>query len=213
MVECCYSDEYGEFFSERAARRTARGYLRKGLRGTARELVDAVTAMGVQGATLLEVGGGVGGISADLLERGAASAINVELSPSWERPAAQVIAAKGLGKRVERRVGDFVAMAATMPAADVAILHRVLCCYPDWPAMLGAAMDRSRRAVALTVPVSRWRTRAVIGAGNALLRARGRDFRAFVHPPGRMIDRLADAGFHVRFDRSGLVWRTVVAAR
>lgn len=213
MAECCYSGEYAEFFSERAARRTARAYLRRGLRGSARDLADAVAAASVADATILEVGGGVGGIHVDLLERGAARATNVELSPSWEQPAAHVLARKGLEDRVDRRVGDFVTQAAALPRADVVVLHRVLCCYPDWPALLGAAMGRSRRLVAFTVPADRWVTRASVAAGNVLLRARGRRFQAFVHPPGPMLGALSGAGFHVRFDRSGLVWRTIAAER
>lgn len=213
MAECCYSGEYASFFSERAAQRTAARYLRRGLAGSARDLADAVAVAGVDDATILEVGGGVGGIHADLLERGAAAAVNVELSPSWEKPAAQVLAEKGLADRVDRRVGDFVAMVDEVPSADVVILHRVICCYPDWPAMLGVALAKSRRLVAFTVPTDRWWTRAAIATGNGLLRARGRRFRAFVHPPRQMIHTLEKGGFHIRSDHAGLVWRTLAAQR
>lgn len=211
--DCCYSGEYAQFFSEGSARRTARAYLRRGLRGSARDLVAAVADAGVAGATVLEVGGGVGGIHVDLLQRGAAAATNVELSPSWEEPAGRVLAHMGLTERVDRRVGDFVTLAEGVPSAEVVVLHRVLCCYPAGPAMLAAAMARSTRVVAFTVPVDRYRTRTVIAAGNALLAARGREFRAFVHSPQHLISALEAGGFRVRFDRSGLVWRTVAAER
>jgi hypothetical protein len=213
VADCCYSGEYAEFFSEREAQRTARRYLRKGLQGSARELAEAVAGAGVDGATILEVGGGVGGIHADLLGRGAAAATNVELSPSWEQPAAQVLTRKGLVEQVDRRIGNFVSMADELPEADVVILHRVICCYPDWRAMLGAALAKTRRVVAFTVPRNRWWTRWVVTAGNRLLRLRGREFRAFVHPPRRMIETLEAEGFHVRSDRAGLVWRTITAER
>lgn len=213
MAECCYSGEYAEFFSEQRARRTARQYLRKGLRGSARDLVDAVAAAGVQDATVLEVGGGAGAIHADLLVRGATSATNVELSPSWEDPAADVLQRKGLEGRVDRRIGDFVATSDELPDADIVVLHRVLCCYPDWPAMLGAALAKSRRLVAFTLPRNRWWTRSAIAAGNALLRLRGRRFRAFVHPTHEMTAMLGTEGFDVRTDQAGLVWRTITAER
>jgi hypothetical protein len=213
VPECCYSGEYAEFFSERSASRTARQYLRKGLRGSARDLARAAGAAGVQDATILEVGGGVGAIHADLLQAGAAEAVNVELSPSWERPAAGILAAKGLEGRVDRRIGDFVAIADDLPGADIVVLHRVLCCYPDWSGLLTAALSKAGRVIAFTVPVNRSWTRWAISAGNGLLRLRGRQFRAFVHPPGRMLQTLTDAGFSVRSDRAGLVWRTVAAER
>lgn len=47
-------------------------------------VADGVTAAGVRGATILEVGGGLGEIHVDLLRRGGASATNVELSGRWE---------------------------------------------------------------------------------------------------------------------------------
>jgi hypothetical protein len=213
MAECCYAGEYGEFFSEREADRTARRFERRGLRGSARVLADGVVEAGVDGGSVLEVGGGVGDLQIELLRRGAAEAVNVELSPSWEPAAGRLLERSGLGGRVQRRVGDFVALGEELPRADVVVLHRVLCCYPHWPAMLDAALGRSRRLVAVTVPVDRPWTKVVVAAGNALLRLRGRQFRAFVHPTHRVIATMQAGGFRIRSDHAGLVWRTIVAQR
>lgn len=211
MPNCCYADEYGRMFSGRAARRTARTFRRKGLRGSAKRLADRVVATGVDGATVLEVGGGSGEIHVDLLRRGAAGATNIELSPSWEAAASELLAACGLEGRVQRRVGDFVDLAGDLPEADVVVLHRVICCYPDWQAMLSAAIAGARRVVAITVPVDRWTTRALIRAGNAALRLQKRSFRAFVHPPDRMVAALRSDGFELVGDHHGIFWRTFVA--
>lgn len=212
-MRCCHSEEYGELFSEGEARRTARRYRRRGLRGSARDLADAVADAGVQDATILEVGGGVGDLHVHLLTAGAVRATNVELSPSWEGSAGDLLADLGLAGRVRRRVGDFVELVDDLPDADVVILHRVLCCYPDWQGMLGAAVSRADRVVGLTVPVDHWSTRLAVRAGNAFLSWRGRSFRAFVHPPHRLIATLQAAGFTLRADHQGMVWRTIVAQR
>lgn len=212
-MRCCQPDEYGELFSEREARRTARRYTRRGLRGSARDVVDEVVGAGVAGATVLEVGGGVGDLQAELLRAGAARTTNVELSPSWERSAAQLLADRGLAGRVERRVGDFLDLADELGPADVVVLHRVLCCYPDWQGMLGAAVTHADRVVAFTVPIDRWASRLAVRLGNQLLAWRGRTFRAFVHPPARLVVTVQSAGFSVRADRQGVVWRTIVAER
>jgi 2-polyprenyl-3-methyl-5-hydroxy-6-metoxy-1,4-benzoquinol methylase len=213
MPNCCYADEYGACFTPGAARRTARRYLRRGLRGTARQLADAVTASGIEGATLLEVGGGAGDLHAELLRRGARRAVNVDLSPSWERAAAGLLQAKGLGGRVERIVGDAVDIATDLDPADVVVLHRVICCYPDWRAIVEVATSRARRTIGFTLPADRWPNRAAIATGNALLRLDRRRFRAFVHPVEEIVDAVARAGFEVRVDRAGVVWRTIVADR
>lgn len=211
MSRCCYADEYGELFPERQARWTARRFRRRGLRGSAKRLADMVAATGIRDATILEVGGGVGEIQASLLSAGAARAVNVELSPHWEASAQALIDDLGLAGRVDRRVGDFVDLAGELPRADVVVLHRVLCCYPDWQAMLGAGLDRAGRVIGFTVPVDRWRTRAVIALGNAVFRLRKRAFRAYVHPLDELVAALRRAGAEVRSDHAGLVWRTVVA--
>jgi SAM-dependent methyltransferase len=213
MAPCCYADEYEAMFPARAARRTARRFVRRGLRGSALRLADDVAARGISGATILEVGGGVGQVHADLLRRGAARAVNVELSPSWEAAAASMLGALGLTARVERRVGDFVADAEDLPEADVVLLHRVVCCYPDWPAMLAAATAKARRVVGLTLPVDRRASRVAIAAGNRLLQLQRRAFRAYVHPPAQVIAALGAAGLRTTADSSGPVWRTVVAER
>ena len=112
-----------------------------------------LTELGPKGMTVLEVGGGVGEIQVALLESGvAASAINIELSPNWEAAAKALLAERGLTDRVTRLNGDFVQEAAALPKADAVILHRVVCCYPNWQAMLTAATSRANRFVVVTFP-------------------------------------------------------------
>lgn len=213
MPNCCYADEYADLFRDAEARRTTRRFLRRGLRGSARRLADGVADTGLNGRTVLEVGGGAGTIQADLLRRGAARSVNIELSPNWEPAAAELAAELALEDRVQRQVGDFIDIAEELAAADIVILHRVVCCYPDWRRMLAAAMTKASHTVALTVPVDRWWTRLGIRMGNRLLAWRRRSFRAFVHPPDLMLELLGSAGLTPRLDHSGLIWRTVVAQR
>jgi SAM-dependent methyltransferase len=213
MPGCCYADEYGDMFSPRAAGRTARRFERRGLRGTAKQLADGLAAGGLAGASVLEVGGGVGQVYAELLRRGAATAVNIELSPSWEAAATEMLEHLGLQERVERRVGDFVEVSGDLPDADVVVLHRVVCCYPDWRGMLVAATAKARSRVGLTLPVDRWASRAAVGVGNLLVRLQRRSFRAYVHPPGDIIDTLERAGFALSADTRGSAWRTLVAER
>ena len=213
MPSCCYGDEYGAIFSDASARRTARRFARKGLSGSARLLADRVTATGIRDASVLEVGGGIGDIHVELLRRGAATATNIELSPGWESAAAEMLAAAGLRDRVDRRIGDVVDAADELGEADVVLLHRVLCCYPDWPAMVRAATARARRTVGLTIPMDGWWTRLGIRAANAAVALRGRAFRAYVHPPTAVLSTLRADGLEVVSDDRGVLWRTIVARR
>jgi hypothetical protein len=47
-------------------------------------MVDFLEQRGIAGASVLEVGGGVGEIHLELLRRGATRAVNLELSPAYE---------------------------------------------------------------------------------------------------------------------------------
>lgn len=214
MPSCCYDDEYGERFTSREAASTAARFRRRGLRGSAAELAMAVQAATPPGGLMIEAGGGVGQIQIALLKAGAVSkSINIELSGSWEEAASALIDEHGLNERVERRIGDFVDQAESLPRADVVILHRVICCYPDWRRMLTVATGGARQVVGITIPVYRWPTRLMVGLANFSLKLRRMRFRAFVHPTQPMIELMMSTGFNVVYDHSRPVWRTIVFKR
>ncbi len=96
MGDCCDPDGYDKVFSGRFATRMARRYRRRGLSRSARALVDFLAERGIEGATVLEIGGGVGEIQVELLRRGAARAVNLELAAGYEAEAAQLLRSSGL---------------------------------------------------------------------------------------------------------------------
>ena len=79
MAGCCNPRGCDRLFGGRFARRMAARYRRRGLDKTAQRMVDFLASRGVEGATVLEIGGGVGEIQLELLKRGAARAVNLEL--------------------------------------------------------------------------------------------------------------------------------------
>src|SRR5829696_7209821 len=95
-----------QFFSAGFARRRAERYRRRGLDPTAAQMVDFLEQRGITGATVLEVGGGVGEIQVELLRRGAARAVNLELSAAYETEAGRLLRSAGLAGRADRRLLD-----------------------------------------------------------------------------------------------------------
>ena len=49
----------------------------------------------------------------------------------YETEAAQLLERTGLAARVERRFLDIAQVPDEVERADVVVLHRVVCCYPD----------------------------------------------------------------------------------
>ena len=62
MAGCCGPRGCEEFFGDRFARRVAKRYRKRGLDKTSRRIVAFLERAGVDGASVLEIGGGVGEI-------------------------------------------------------------------------------------------------------------------------------------------------------
>jgi SAM-dependent methyltransferase len=210
VAGCCNPTDYRRLFSSKQARRDARRFRRRGLRGTSRDLVEL--AGDVHGASVLDVGGGVGAIELELLSAGAERATNVELSGGYEETARELIAERGVETRVERRVGDFVT--AEIEQHDVVVLHRVVCCYPDVDALVGSAADHARHVLLLTFPQDGPVPRLVFRALNFWLRLSGCGFRAYVHRAARIAAIAEEHGLTLeRAKPGGRFWESAVYRR
>src|SRR5215510_11845768 len=94
-MDCCsIIGGLNRIFDERTARAEVKRYWKKGLDRHARRIVTALLARGVAGASLLEVGAGIGGLHAELLKQGAARATDVDVSEAY------LVAAQSLAERL-----------------------------------------------------------------------------------------------------------------
>ena len=212
MSACC-GPAYDRFFGARQARRDAKRYRKHGLDQTARRLVDELAQHGVDGASVLEVGGGVGAIDLELLGQGAERAVVVELSNGYDEEARALAAEAGVEARIERRHGDFAEEEASIEPADVVVMHRVVCCYPDPELLVGAAARHARRLLALSLPRNTWWLRLGVNAANVWFRMRG-GIQSYVHPPAEVVGIAEAAGLSTVLDeRSTRIWRIAVFER
>lgn len=207
MSGCCSGHSYDEFFTEGVAKRDARLLRRRGLDSTARRIARFVARRGIPGATALDVGGGVGGLGLELIKGGAGRVVTVELSSGYDEIAAELARVEGVGDRVERRVLDFAARADELPQVEVVVMNRVVCCYPDYEQLLGAAAGRADRLLAFSFPKETWWTRLGSVLANAALGLRRCDFRSFVHPPAALVATVEQHGFRLAYEHEGVLWR------
>jgi 2-polyprenyl-3-methyl-5-hydroxy-6-metoxy-1,4-benzoquinol methylase len=212
-VSCCPPKGYTSVFSKRAARRDARRYREGGLDDIGAEMVAFLRERGVEGATVLEVGGGVGALQLELLKAGAARATNLELSPEYEDAAAELAQEAGVAERVERRLGDLAADPGLAGEADAVLMHRVVCCYPDYDALVGAAAERTRRYLVMSFPRPRVLIRLGMGAVNLGARLLRWEYRTWVHPPEAIVAAAERHGLALVGESSGRIWQVASLER
>ena len=213
MANCCPSNRYDPIFNDHFARRAARRYERRGLSRAARRMVAFLEAQGLTGATVLEIGGGVGEMQVELLRRGAAHATNLEIATTYEAQGRRLLEAAGFDDRAERSHVDIVEAPDQVAPADVVVLHRVVCCYPDYERLLAAAGSHARQALVFSHPPRNVGSRAFMTVQNAVLRLMGKDFRGFTHPPADMLRVLRDQGLSPSYRHRGLVWQVAGLTR
>lgn len=183
--------------------------------GVSRVLLGALERAGFRGRTVLELGCGVGGLTIEMVARGAARATGVDLSPRSIEQAARLAEEAGLAGRCSFLVGDGAAM--ELERHDVVVLGKVICCYPDADALLARSLAAAGSVYGFVVPVSTglWglATRAVVLAENAFFRVRRSRFRAYVHDVPRIEARVREAGFTPLAAARRLWWHWAVYVR
>jgi 2-polyprenyl-3-methyl-5-hydroxy-6-metoxy-1,4-benzoquinol methylase len=207
MASCCPSRDYHRFFNQRFARRLANRYRKRGLDPTAQTMVEFQQATGVEGASVLEIGGGVGEIQIELLKAGAARAQNLELSPAYQNQARELAGQAGLQGRIDWRIHDLAQDPGAVEPADLVVLHRVVCCYPDYQRLLAAAADHAGRALVFSYPPGNALSRAFYVVFNLVMRLTRSGFRGFAHRPGAMLGVLEDHGLRRTFQRRSRIWQ------
>ncbi|HTI29955.1 MAG TPA: methyltransferase domain-containing protein [Methylomirabilota bacterium] len=209
---CCGQD-FERVFDAREAERDLRSWREDGLPHSTAELIDALRAAGVEGASLLDIGAGVGMVHLELLAAGALSATDVDASSAYLATAKEEAQRRGFGDRVAHRHGDVVDLAEDLPAADVVTLDRVICCYPDLGALLGAALLPGPRLIGFVHPVDVWwvRTGASVLNGLSWLLRRRDNF--YIHRQRAIDGFLGERGFHQLHNGGSRVWRVAVYGR
>jgi hypothetical protein len=169
-------------FTAKEARKVLRRYRKKGLNKLERQMVASVPTDTRHGARVLEIGGGIGTIQAELLAGGADRGEIIELVSAYGPYAQELARDKGIENRSTFRVADVLDSPDTIAHADVVVLNRVVCCSPDGVRLAGAAARLAGSMLLLSYP----RDRVLIRIGgrllNFVLRIMKRSFRVFLHP-------------------------------
>jgi SAM-dependent methyltransferase len=207
---CCF-DDWVDYWDRR---------VRKGRPiGVTAPLVDALERAGLAERTVLDVGCGIGDLAIETLARGAVSATGYDLSAKAIEHGRELASRRGFAERVTFEVGD--GSIVELPPADVVVLNRVVCCYPNADGLLDRTLHSAGSVFAFTAPVSGGGIGALNRAWNgfwngwyALRRKKFGGFRTFVHDLDAIDARVRGEGFsRVTHERRRVVWDLAVYTR
>jgi len=205
MSCCSHCAATASKFDPKHAENDRARYQRRGPDPTTRLIVEQLRTVTRSGDTLLDVGGGIGVIGLELQPSGLREIVLVDAAPGALSVAERLFANARSSARFQTLTGDFVDFPEPL-TADIVTLDRVVCCYPDYVALLERAAASARRTLVLSFPRDRWFVRLRVAAENFFNRLRRNAFRTYVHPEAAMIAVIRAAGFDLVVRRSTLEW-------
>ncbi len=200
-------------FTPRFARRSLATFRRKGLGDLERRIVAIASEPRLEGARVLEIGGGIGALQAELLGAGAERGEVVELVAAYEPYARELARERGFEERTSFRVADVLEQPDAVEPAEIVLLNKVVCCSPDGIELAKRAAALSKRTLVLTFPRDafwvRWGA-TLVNAGFAVF---GRSFRLFAHRRPAIVAAAEAEGLSPAGDWRGALWELAAFRR
>jgi len=208
---CCFDDWVDDWTKQARKNGVARSITAS--------LLTGLEAAGLDRRTVLDLGCGIGDLAIEAVGRGATSARGYDLSVKAIDEARRLAEERGVDDRTRFEVGD--AAATDLPMADIVVLNRVFCCYPDVQALLERSLAAAGSVYAFTIPRSKgivgtWeRARSAIwNVWYRMRPSRFGGFQTYVHDIDLIDARARAIGFvPVRRETRRVVWDLAVYAR
>jgi SAM-dependent methyltransferase len=190
-----------------------RQYKKHGLEKVQRYLLDGLRGELPNNSIVLDIGCGVGALHLALLKEGAARAVGVEISDGMLEKARAHASALGFSDKTAYVQGDFVERSPEVPESDVAMLDKVVCCYPDLEALLAASTNKARHLLAITHPRNNVFAALLFKSHIACARLFKLSFHPFWHNWRMMHRTISSHGFQLIHARSTILWQALVYRR
>lgn len=163
--------------------------------------------------TLLDIGGGVGGIQHALLNDGVIKASYVDASSAYVQAAQEEAIRREIDDRITFLQGDFVDLAVDLPTADIVTLDRVVCCYDDMQALVKLSAEKASNIYGLVFPRDLWPFRLLLPIANFFLGLSGTPFRIFIHRTEQVDQILREKGLEPIYHQKAGFWQVLVYNR
>lgn len=179
------------------------------------DLIRGLEEQGISGNTLLEVGCGPGDLTRRLVKAGARQAVGIDLTSDTLDEARKRTEEQGLSDKIEFTTGN--GATDQLPASDMVVLDKVICCYPDWRQLIDNTSAADGKTYGFVIPRSDgWHgavTRVFIATETFFLKFKKCGFKPSVHDYVRIHEHLTSKGFERTYIGRGPIWMAAVYAR
>lgn len=208
-MNCCQCQGIEQVFDDKRARAELEQYRLKGVKQTTRMLLGAVETAVSNSISLLDIGGGVGGIQHALAAK-TERMVNVDASSAYLALAREEAQRLGYADKVAYQHGNFVDVAPTIEPVDVVTLDRVICCYHDMEGLVSASVAKAKRLYGLVYPRDVWWLRLLRPLATLGLWVARNPFRIFVHSETAVDALVRQHGFQQCYRETAGMWQVVV---
>ena len=176
-MSCCDPNGLNAIFRGGYVEGEKRDFLRKGLSKRQRRFWIGLE---LSHKSVLDIGCGIGALGLGAVQKGAEHAFLIDVSTDYLAAAQSLKTSLNLDDKVSIERADFASLSEP-PVADIVVLDRVVCCYPDASKLLSRAAEQSRESLLFSYPRPAWFMRwgcAVLNSAMALFK---KDYRFYLH--------------------------------
>ena len=119
----------------------------------------------------------------------------------------------GFNGRNLRFIGDFVDKSAEIGDADFVTMDKVLCCYPDYEALLEKALSKCKKSIVISYPIGGLISELVVQLNKIYFYFKKNPFRTYIHSPKEIEAFIKDHGFELKHKSISFPWHVQVYQR
>lgn len=210
-MNCCCQASYDNVFDVKRAKKELETYRQKGVKKNTAPLLRGLKGLPIEGSSLLDIGGGAGIITFELLKKGLKKSTQIDISHAYVCVINEEIERLSI-PNFSASQGDFVENHQDIDTVDLVTLDKVICCYEDYRALVQKSTSLCHRWYAISIPKDNIWVKMTHRLANWFLRWRW-GFDSFIHPVEKINALVEEAGFTKISESRRLQWLYVVYER
>ena len=197
-------------FDDKMARRELKRYKKKGPSKSTRKLLDFIIREGVEGRTLMDIGGGIGAIQHELYKAGIVSSVDIDASSAYLNAAKKESELYGNLEHSQFLEGDFTDEFLCPEPADIVTLDRVICCYDEMEKLVEKSSSLAKKIYAVVYPREVWYVILGLYFTKFAMFVIRHPYRMYVHSSEKVDSIIRGNGFTMKYNDRTILWRVDV---